>query len=720
MSLILKIKNSCLLLLLLINLAALAKTPLSAEKGVLDLSGADWQSRAVFDLQGEWDFYWQQFIGPDVFLNKSKTGKSDYFQIPGFWNDYPGAPGNFGLGYATCHLKVILPHQTAHKRLLSLKIKEISSAYLIWVDNRLVAANGVPGRSKDTTIPILQPQTASFYVSKDTVHITVMAANFHYRVGGFMEAVTFGDAAQIRAKELSILSLETFLAGTLFMIGLYHFTVFFFRRKEKSSYWFALLCMAMTTRTLLVGENFICRYLPWLGWEIQNKIEYLTFYFSVLFVIKFIYSIYPDHLSLQINRFYYYLCFSFIALTLLANARIYGIINVIFQLFVITVIVYLVRALFKSFINKEHGASIILIGFIILGLTTTNDILFIRGLVPTFPMATLGTFSFLFSQAILLSSRYSRSFVSIEELSERLMLSYQDLKSSQEMVTRQEKLASLGTMTAGIAHEINNPAQAIKFSMSALELNINDIEQLITDLLNAEHLTPEAKAKFYQQLPRLLESLDVAQILAEIRNTVAENLSALKRIEQIVQSTQKYAHRDNSITNCKLNDIIEETLLLINNQIKHDLVIKTNLTANLPTFPGSEQEISQIIINLLTNAKDAIKEKGLSAEEGLVEIISTADFVNHNLILQIKDNGCGIPQKHLNKIYDPFFTTKAVGKGTGLGLNIVYKLVTHHEGKVEVESHKKTGTVFTIILPYDRKMPEKLSFSISDSGELQL
>jgi len=717
----LKLRNFCLILLLLIGFSAFAETKIPlAEKGVVDLSETDWQSGGIFELKGEWNFFWQSYISPyDLFYNKN-TVSPDYFPAPGFWNSYQEAPDNNGLGYATYHLKIILPPKTAGNRLLSLKFKEITSSYLIWIDKQFIASNGIPGQNKPTTVPVLKPQTLSFMPTRDTLDVVVMAANFHYRVGGFTDAIIFGDAVKIREKELYTLSIETFLAGALFMIGLYHFTVFFFRRKERSSLWFALICITISLRTVLVGENVFCRFFTQISWEIQNKLEYLTFYLAVLFVIKFIYSLYPDSMNLKLNRAYIFVCLFFCGLTVVGTARIYSMLNIIFQIGVLSVIIYLLFVMLKSLRNNEHGAMLVLIGVWVLGLTTINDILHLRGIIQTFPMVTLGTFSFLFSQAILLSSRYSKSFIAVEDLSARLMNSYQDLKSSQDMIAKQEKLASLGTMTAGIAHEINNPAQAIKFSMSALELNLNDLEQLLTKLINADSLPPEAKDKFYQNLPQLLNSLDVPQILKEISNTVGENLSALKRIEQIVQSTQKYAHKDKSIINCKLNSIIEETLLLVCNQIKHDLVIKTDLAANLPTFPGSEQEISQVIINLLTNARDAIKENGLAPSEGFVEIVTAQDPENKHLILKIRDNGCGISQKHINKIYDPFFTTKAVGKGTGLGLNIVYKLVTHHEGKIDVESHKKIGTVFTITLPYDRKMPDKLNFSISDSGELLL
>jgi signal transduction histidine kinase len=156
-------------------------------------------------------------------------------------------------------------------------------------------------------------------------------------------------------------------------------------------------------------------------------------------------------------------------------------------------------------------------------------------------------------------------------------------------------------------------------------------------------------------------------------------------------------------------------MILVLNQIKHDIQLKTFLANNLPVFPGYPQEISQIIINLLTNAKDAIQEKGLNSTEGIVEICTEYEPDFNFVVLIIKDNGCGISKKHLQRIYDPFYTTKPIGKGTGLGLNIVHKIVAKHEGKISVNSQKNIGTEFSISFPVLRKISIKKSFSSSDS-----
>ncbi len=281
----------------------------------------------------------------------------------------------------------------------------------------------------------------------------------------------------------------------------------------------------------------------------------------------------------------------------------------------------------------------------------------------------------------------------------QLEKAYRQLDESKELIIKQEKLASLGTMVAGIAHEINNPTQAIKFSMESLKLNIQDLQELMDQLLPLFESSPEEYTIRIDQLKSKIERMDLDLIFDEIHEIAQENDESLIRIENIVKSTKRMAYADLNLTTCNVNEILEDAITLAYNQIKYDLTIAPQLSENLPVVQGSPQELGQVFINLIINARDAIKEKGLSINQSELRI-STTYFEEQSLIeIRFKDNGTGIKKEIKHRIFDPFFTTKIIGQGTGLGLNICHQIIESHHGQISVESEEGQGTEFIIQLP---------------------
>jgi len=282
---------------------------------------------------------------------------------------------------------------------------------------------------------------------------------------------------------------------------------------------------------------------------------------------------------------------------------------------------------------------------------------------------------------------------------EQLKKAYQELQQSQEIVIRQEKLASLGTMIAGIAHEINNPAQAIEFSLTGLQLNIDDLHEIIMELRNLPDLNSAELENALQNLQKLLETKQIDEVFQEISSVVKDNKNSVSRISKIIQNIKRLVHNNIELTDCSINEIINDSVSLVKNQIKNQITIQTDLAQSLPPLFGSSQELGQVFINMLLNASDAVSEKGLKQSEGFVRI--KTEFLHSEQMLQItvQDNGNGIKEDLVEKIFDPFLTTKPVGKGTGLGLYISYQIIENHNGKISVTSRHGEGTEFKIFLP---------------------
>lgn len=272
------------------------------------------------------------------------------------------------------------------------------------------------------------------------------------------------------------------------------------------------------------------------------------------------------------------------------------------------------------------------------------------------------------------------------------------LRDSQEHLIKQEKLASLGTMVAGIAHEINNPAQAIGFSMEGLKMNSEYVKKFLSELKKCLMEEDGDLMQKREHLLELVEELDMDLVMDDLDDIAERNIESVIRISKIIKSTKRMAHFEDEFTDSDLNSIISDAVTLTHNQVKYDMTVQLDLSPDLPRFQGMPQELGQVFINLIINARDALKEKGMPKNESHLVISSRFNKKTKQLEASFKDNGTGIKKEVVSKIFDPFFTTKGFGVGTGLGLNLSHLIVEAHGGWIKVESDYGKGTTFTVMI----------------------
>jgi two-component system, NtrC family, sensor kinase len=239
-------------------------------------------------------------------------------------------------------------------------------------------------------------------------------------------------------------------------------------------------------------------------------------------------------------------------------------------------------------------------------------------------------------------------------------------KELQAKYYQAQRMATIGVLAAGVAHEINNPLTAISGFAEGLKRRLPRLERIIDE---------DLKDDFSEYLGIILKEC--------------------QRCQEIVQNLLTFGRRncpESSPVN--LNSLVDDTLKLLHNQLKQypkDL-IHLDLDPSLPSVPGNESQLKQVILDLLFNAFDATQEKGL---------ITLKTFLanQHWVVFSIEDSGCGIPAEHLDRLFEPFFTTKPVGKGVGIGLSICYNIVVKHGGEIVVESEVGKGSTFLVKLP---------------------
>ncbi|NCI49510.1 GHKL domain-containing protein [Sediminibacterium roseum] len=304
-------------------------------------------------------------------------------------------------------------------------------------------------------------------------------------------------------------------------------------------------------------------------------------------------------------------------------------------------------------------------------------------------------------QNITLERKVAERTEELQSSNNNLSVALQDLKDTQIQLVEAEKMASLGQLTAGIAHEINNPINFVKSNIKPLELDINDLIEII-DAYDGLHTAPEAEIQGkLAQIDKLKKQIDVSYVRDEIRSLVKGIHEGAERTAEIVKGLRTFSRLDES--EVKIVDVhegIDSTLVILKNAMPANITIKKDFQAHaeIECYPG---KLNQVFMNILSNGIQAIKEKTEQGDESIT--ITTRDLGDDKIQISIKDSGMGMTDEVRQKIFDPFFTTKEVGEGTGLGLSIVYKIIQKHEGKIEVVSSRGNGAEF--ILSLYRKLP---------------
>jgi two-component system NtrC family sensor kinase len=289
----------------------------------------------------------------------------------------------------------------------------------------------------------------------------------------------------------------------------------------------------------------------------------------------------------------------------------------------------------------------------------------------------------------------------VYERTEELSHALADLKESQAQLVQSEKMASLGQMVAGIAHEINTPLAYVKSGIEIARTRMDDVSALVSEcavlntMLKNGDVEEEVLAHQFERVNELISAFVETGAIKELGDLMKDGLHGIEQISEIVVNLKNFSRLDRArFAEFNVNDGLESTLAIAKNVVKDKKIRK--LYRDVKAIHCSPSQINQIFLNLITNAAQATDECG--------EITLATKQVHDYVRIEVVDNGTGIPEEIRPKIFDPFFTTKKVGEGTGLGLSIVQRIVKEHGGKITLHSKVGVGTKFSVLLPV--KMPE--------------
>jgi signal transduction histidine kinase/AraC-like DNA-binding protein len=646
-----------------------------AERGSITLNNYDFE-RAIIPLDYHWEFYWNRLYSPEDFVKTSPV-RSGWIKVPGVWNGYDYGSGKAGGdGYATYRFTVKkIPAGT-----YGLKISTMATAYKLWVNGKFLSSNGIVA-TDNSMVPQQMPGVALFETAGEDVVITVQVSNYMSDKGGIWGKIYLGSADRIIKERLIASGLDLMLFGSFFIMALYHFCLYAFRRQNRFTLFFGLGCLVISARIIMTGEFFLIYIFPDINWNVQIKLEFLTVVGGSVFLLMFLRELFKAEFSDLFISIFQILSIVFTLITIMLPVKIAALFLPGYHLVIVCGLLYIIYALVHAVRNGREDAFFIMGSYIVLMLALVNDILDSNNIIHTGYFLPYGLFLFILPQSIILSRVFFRSFTMVEQLSGELQILNkridEDNKNLESMIeARTSELSAANNRLheldraksdffANISHEFRTPLTLmlapIDEALSGVKLNRDTFEMmhrngknllsLITDLLDISRITAG-------RMILEVSETDVAELIRQF----CDDMKASSKLKNI------------------------------------------DLTYNLPDSKVNvyvdQGRIANVISNFFSNSFK------FTNSGGRIEL--SLAVVDNYVIIKFSDTGCGIEADKLDIIFDRFSQADTGStrryEGTGIGLSLVKELVELHGGEVSVESRHineypdNHGSVFTVKL----------------------
>ncbi|MCB1644035.1 MAG: response regulator [Pseudomonadales bacterium] len=658
-----------------------------AENGLIDLSDWNFNREGPVRLNGGWEFYWNQFLtGTDLLV--AEKSRKDSIYVPGGWNGQEINGHSLpGTGYATYRLNVLVGARQPY----ALKIPDIGTAYRLYADNQLLSETGKIANSRERAQASYYPAIVNFTPQTNRIELVFLVSNFHHRLGGIWLPIEFGLPEQLSARRENQLARDLLLFGAILIIGLYNIALYWLRRESPSNLYLGLFCIFLAVRTLAIGDRFLTRLLD-LPFEWFLRVEYLSWYWAISAFTAFLYSVFPREFNRTFSLIIHLLVACGTLLVLLSPTYVFSMSAPTYQVLTILSLVYGAYCLVLAGIRKREGALILLAAYAILFYSIVNDILVNAGITNNALLVELGLFTFILCQSILISYRFTQSFKTIERQREQLQAANIKLHTQEKLrrdaeqatealhhrIAQSEKMEAIGLLAGGVAHDLNN----------ILSNTVTYPELVLTDL-------PES-SPLYKPLQLTRQAGLRAAAVIEDLLTLARRGVVSREVLNVNDTVTRYISS------------VEHKAMLDGRNIN----VQLSLSPESLNIEGSPVHIEKLLMNLIANAVEAQAEGGTVAISTQREKSEKRQLfygelkAGEYLVLSVEDEGKGIEPEDLDKVFEPFYTTKVMGQsGTGLGMSVVWGVVHDHNAMVDVMSETGVGTRFDTYLPLTDRQP---------------
>lgn len=412
-----------------------------AKKGVLDLAGWDIKTMGQVILEGEWEFYWQALLGPGDFQGENSPEKTGYITLPGVWNDYSVDGQKLpAKGYATYKLNII----NIQKGLdLGINCRYINSSYRLFINGIPIGGAGTAGVNKKESKFGVYHNLLTFEQQSSQVEIVLQVSNFYFHTGGPWDTIILGPREKMERAVRGNDLFDFFLFGALFLIALYHFSLFLMRRREKTPLFFGLLSILIAFRTIFTDKDYPYYFFQGFPGELVLRGDYISLAFSILIFALYIHSLFPAEFSKKALIFFivYYSLFFFPVLFISPMLFTWFLYPLCLGMFILCL--YIFPVVFLAIRHKREGAIFFVTSYIVAFIIIMNDILYAFTIIHTIYMMPFGLLFFTLAQSLILASRSSRAFFRVEKMTGRLKKFYKELKGKQRLQKEMEIAARI-------------------------------------------------------------------------------------------------------------------------------------------------------------------------------------------------------------------------------------------------------------------------------------
>lgn len=477
-------------------LIALQATANPVESGKVDLREWDAESEALVNLQGKWDFYWHRFVDPG---NPPAASAKCY--VPNSWNNRVQDTLFKALGYGTYRLRILLPEKEQD---LALYMHEFSSSYRAFANGEKIGKMGIPGTNRKQAKPAFGTNTLYIPNASDTLDLVFHVSNYRRDKAGFWGDIELGKARQVQEAKLQTTLFEMFLFASILVIGLYHLLMFINRQRDYSALFFAVFAMLIALRLAVTGEYLIYHMLP-LNWGLTFRLEYISFYAAVPLFGGYIYSLYQKEFWKPLLWIVSGIGVLAVGVVLVSPFLFFISTVEAFQVFTVLFSVYVFYLMIRGIIRKQRTSYVLLAGFLIFFATVFNDMLYVNGVIETGSYSPWGLFVFIFSQAYLISWRYSRSFKETEKLSRELNEININLENRVEERTREIRLQN---------QEINSQREELKAVADNLQETNNKLNDT-NETLSKKNQAITQSIQYAKRIQHALMPSDLGNAFAD-------------------------------------------------------------------------------------------------------------------------------------------------------------------------------------------------------------
>lgn len=609
------------------------------EKGILDLREVEWNSEIIFDLNGEWIFYWEKLLDPGNYDQHTGTGIP--VSVPSYWSGYTIDGTTLpGLGYGTYALQVLLPEDFHSTFCIDIPLFDV--AYNFYLNERLIGQNGEVGTSREEEKPWYAPGSFCYVTDADTLQLLIQVSNFHHRRGGAWQSIVMGSSNKVQQRRERGRIFNYSTIGVLFFFMIFFLIFWSFSRKQILMLLFALTTMGILIRSVNTGLYFSNAFV-YTSWPWQIRMEYLGSYLAHLFGMLFLHKMFPRrYMNPIITANIIIMVLASISLMILP-VHIFSYEMLVFQPLLVLflahyLIISLIGTLQKRVLDAVFFASLSFFIF-----TLINDILLANtaGSVSTSYLTQLSFQTFIFAMAV--------------------MVILQWIQNDKERHQLESTLRFKNRVLSVIAHDLKNPiASVAQFS----------------DLLVRK---PEVSSK------------------SHVRNSLRESSqAALTLLDNLLYWGRSESERLSIVpVELDMKELVKDVAALYQHMATQKEIAFTN-----DVLKGLKAYADPVLINIVLRnlVANAIK---FTRKEGSVHIHAWQEL--DRIYCSVADTGVGMKAEYLERFKKEGYLNSSAGTdqeiGTGLGLQLITDLLEKNNGTLEIDSKVNVGSTFTFTLP---------------------